>query len=103
NRYARWALQAGIGRGDTVCLFLPNCPDYVAAWLGIGRIGGVAALINTKLVGTSLAHCVNVAKADHVILAADLAGVFETALPYLGRVPKIWLLGGDQADAAEPT
>ena len=102
NRYARWALQAGIKRGDTVCLFLPSCPDYVAAWLGIGRIGGVAALINTKLVGTSLAHCVNVAAADHVILAADLAGLFETALPYLGRVPKIWLHGGNEVDAAEP-
>ena len=102
NRYARWALQAGIGRGDTVCLILPNCPDYVAAWLGISRIGGVAALINTKLVGTSLAHCVNVAEADHIILAADLAGVFEGALPYLGRVPKIWLHGDDHAGAAEP-
>jgi fatty-acyl-CoA synthase len=100
NRFARWALQAGIKKGDTVCLFVPSCPDYVAAWLGISRIGGVAALINTKLVGTSLAHCVNVAEADHVILAADLAGIFETALPYLSRVPKIWLRG-DHADAAE--
>src|SRR6185437_11711355 len=102
NRYARWALRAGIRRGDTVCLFLPNCPDYIAAWLGISRVGGVAALINTKLVGMSLAHCVNVAEADHVILATDLADVFEAALPYLGREPKIWLHGGDQADAAEP-
>ncbi|HVX76079.1 MAG TPA: long-chain-acyl-CoA synthetase [Bradyrhizobium sp.] len=102
NRYARWALEAGIKAGDTVCLFLPGCPDYVAAWLGISRIGGVTALINTKLVGTSLSHCVNIAGADHVILAAELAGVFETALPYLTRVPKIWLHGGDYTDAAEP-
>ena len=53
NRYARWALQVGFKKGDTVCLFLPSSPDYVAAWLGISRIGGVAALINTKLIGTS--------------------------------------------------
>src|ERR1700744_1645098 len=101
NRYARWALQAGIKRGDTVCLFLPSCPDYIAAWLGISRVGGVVALINTKLIGTSLAHCINVAEADHVILAAELAGTFEAALPYLGRDPKIWLHGGDRADADE--
>src|SRR3954451_17817353 len=104
NRYARWALSAGIKSGDTVCLFMPGQPDYVAAWLGITRVGGVVALINTKLVGPSLSHCINVAEADHVILASNLAGVFETAVPYLSRVPKIWILGGhaelDDHDAA---
>jgi fatty-acyl-CoA synthase len=94
NRYARWALQAGIAPGDTVCLLVPSCPDYVAAWLGITAVGGVAALINTKLIGLSLSHCINVAEAAHVILAAELAATFETAAPYLNRVPKIWLLGG---------
>jgi fatty-acyl-CoA synthase len=94
NHYARGALSAGIKSGDTVCLLMPNRPDYIAAWLGITKIGGVAALINTKLVGQSLSHCVNVAAADHVILAADLVTVFETAAPYLNRVPKIWIHGG---------
>ncbi|WP_213769963.1 long-chain-acyl-CoA synthetase [Bradyrhizobium sp. dw_78] len=101
NRYARWALQAGIKTGDTVCLFMPARPDYLAAWLGITRVGGVVALINTKLVGLSLSHCINVAEADHVILAADLAATFETAAPYLNRVPKVWLHGGDQVETGE--
>src|ERR1700761_6696125 len=48
NRYARWALSADIGQGEVVCLFLPGQPDYLAAWLGLGRVGAVAALINTK-------------------------------------------------------
>src|SRR6202042_2836181 len=95
NRYARWALSAGVKAGDTVCLFMPGRPDYIAAWLGITKIGGVAALINTKLVGTSLSHCVNVAAADHVILAHELTAVFETAAPLLTRAPKIWLHGGN--------
>ncbi len=99
NRYARWALRAGIKEGDTVCLFMPNRPDYIAAWLGITKIGGVAALINTKLVGLSLSHCINVAEADHIILSVDLAPAFEAALPYLSRVPKIWIHGsGRSAD-----
>src|SRR5277367_636838 len=41
NCYARWALAAGIGKGETVCLFLPGQPDYLAAWLGITRVGAV--------------------------------------------------------------
>ena len=95
NRYARWALSAGIGAGDTVCLFMSGRPDYVAAWLGITSVGGVVALINTRLVGRSLSHCLNVAAADHVILGHDLAPLVEKVLPHLKQVPKIWLHGGD--------
>jgi fatty-acyl-CoA synthase len=100
NRYARWALSAGIEAGDTVCLVMPTRPDYIAAWLGITRVGGVVALINTRLVGLSLSHCINVADADHVILAEELGGVFETALPYLNRAPKIWVHGSHRNDAS---
>jgi fatty-acyl-CoA synthase len=98
NRYARWALSVGIQAGDTVCLFMPGRPDYIAAWLGITRVGGVAALINTKLVGTSLSHCINVAAADHIILAHELTAVFETAAPLLTRAPKIWRHGGNLSE-----
>jgi fatty-acyl-CoA synthase len=100
NRYARWASSAGIEAGDTVCLIMPSRPDYIAAWLGITKVGGVVALINTGLVGLSLSHCINVADADHVILADELGGVFETALPYLNRAPKIWIHGSRGNDAS---
>ncbi len=100
NRYARWALSIGIEAGDTVCLIMQNWPDYIAAWLGISKVGGVVALINTKLVGRSLSHCINVADADHVILADDLAGIFETARPYLNGAPKIWMHGGNDSKAS---
>jgi fatty-acyl-CoA synthase len=99
NRYARWALSAGVEAGDTVCLLMLSRPDYIAAWLGITRVGGVVALINSKLVGLSLSHCINVADADHVILADELNDVFETALPFLNRAPKIWIYGGHAHEA----
>ncbi|SIO42442.1 fatty-acyl-CoA synthase [Bradyrhizobium erythrophlei] len=100
NRYARWALSAGIEAGATVSLFMPGGPDYIAAWLGITKVGGVAALINTRLVGQSLAHGLNVANADQIILAKNLAGVFETAVPHLKRAPKIWRHGDVAGEAS---
>src|ERR1700751_636188 len=93
RRYARWARSVGIVEGKTVCLMMPSRPEYVAAWLGISSVGGVVALINTNLVGASLAHCINVANADHIILASDLADVFEAARAQLTRPPKIWMHG----------
>jgi fatty-acyl-CoA synthase len=98
GQYARWARGVGIRTGRTVCLLMPNRPDYLACWLGISRIGGTVALINTRLVGRSLAHCINVAAADHIVLAADCVDAFETARPHLDRVPQIWSL--DPAAAA---
>ena len=103
NRYARWALSAGIEAGDTVCLLMPNRPDYLAAWLGISKVGGVVALINTRLVGPSLAHCINIAAGDHIILAGELAAVFETAAPHLNRTQKIWIHGGHAGETGSLT
>jgi fatty-acyl-CoA synthase len=93
HRYARWALAVGIGKGDTICLLLPAQPDYLAAWLGLTSVGAVAALINTKLVGSSLAHCIDVAEAGHVIVGQELEAVFEEIRPRLKRAPKIWRHG----------
>ncbi|RXG95033.1 long-chain-acyl-CoA synthetase [Bradyrhizobium zhanjiangense] len=100
NRYARWARSAGVAKGDTVALIMPNGIDYVAAWLGISRIGGVAALINTKLIGQSLAHCVDVAKPSHVIVAHELMEMWDSAAPYLKTDAKVWTHGDARGERA---
>ena len=50
----------GLAKGETVCLLMPNRPEYMAIWLGITRVGGVVALLNTNLIGPALAHCINI-------------------------------------------
>ena len=107
NRYARWARDLGLSAGRTVCLLMPNRSDYLACWLGISSVGGTVALLNTRLVGRSLAHCIDVAHADHLILASDCVDALESARPHLERVPQSWTLGtGDPSgdlDAALAT
>ena len=93
NRYARWALEQGLRKGDAVCLIMPNRPEYMAIWLGITRVGGVVALLNTNLAGPSLAHCVNIAAPRHIIVAAELMDRFTTAMPDLQGDAKISVHG----------
>jgi len=100
NRYARWARSVGVAKGDTVGLIMPNGIDYVAAWLGISRIGGVVALINTKLVGQSLAHCLDVARPQHIIVAHDLVETLESAKPHLKTEAKVWTHGDARSERA---
>ncbi|QQO15658.1 long-chain-acyl-CoA synthetase [Bradyrhizobium diazoefficiens] len=100
NRYARWARSVGIAKGDTVALIMPNGVDYVAAWLGISRIGGVVALINTRLVGQSLAHCIDVAKPSHIVVAHALVEMLEGATPHSKTRAKVWTLGDAGSERA---
>ena len=93
NRYARWALREQIAKGDTVCLLMPNRPEYMAVWIGVTSVGGVVALINTNLVGPSLAHCIDIVAPKHIIVASDLAAGFATARPLLKSNAKIWSHG----------
>ena len=100
NRYARWALAQGVAKGDTVCLMMPNRPDYMAAWLGITRVGGVVALINTNLTDRALAHCVEIVAPRHAIVAAELLDAFATACPHLTSAPRVWSFGTETDDVA---
>jgi fatty-acyl-CoA synthase len=98
NRYARWALSQGVAKGDVVCLMMPNRPEFLAIWLGITKVGGIAALVNTHLVGPSLAHCINIVAPKHVIVAAEAADAFAYIRPSLKSNPKVWLHGEHGAD-----
>jgi fatty-acyl-CoA synthase len=100
RRYARWALGQGVTKGEVVALVMPNRPEYLAVWLGVSRVGGVVALINTNLRGASLAHCLSVAKPSHVIVDATLeAGLAQVAAEIAGG-PKLWVHGAGQAGYA---
>src|SRR5437762_298860 len=98
NRYGGWALEHGIGTGDAVALFMPNRPEYLAIWLGVTRVGGVVALLNTNLAGSALAHCIDLVAPRHVIVAAELIAPFMTALPHLAGAATIWVHGTGHDD-----
>jgi len=88
----------GVAKGDCVGLIMPNGVDYIAAWLGISRAGGVVALINTRLVGQSLAHCIDVAKPSHMIVARELVEMLASATPHLKSAAKVWTHGDARSD-----
>jgi fatty-acyl-CoA synthase len=96
NRYARWALAQNLAKGETVCLLMPNRPEYMAIWLGISSVGGVVALLNTNLREASLAHCIDVAAPKHVIVADELIESFHSAVALLASRPKVWSHGGGE-------
>ena len=92
-RYARWAIEQRLAKGDAVCLLMPNRPEYMAIWLGITSVGGVVALLNTNLTGPSLAHCINIAAPRILIVAAELCDRLTGIRQDLAGAPSIWIHG----------
>ena len=37
----------GVNQGDRVCLFMPNCPEYLFCWFGLSVLGAIGVRINT--------------------------------------------------------
>ena len=93
NRYARWALGQQLAAGDVVCLLMLNCPEYMAIWLGMTRIGAVVSLLNTNLVGAALVHAINIVAPKHIIVGADLLDTFATVLPRIDPGISCWTYG----------
>lgn len=93
NQYARWAIAHNIGPGDVVCLLMPNCPEYMAIWLGVTRARGIVSLLNTNLTGDSLAHAIKVARPRHIVVGADLAGALVDVIPRLAPHIQYWICG----------
>jgi fatty-acyl-CoA synthase len=93
NRFARWALDQGLLKGDCVCLMMPNRPEYMAIWLGLTSVGIIVSLINTHLRGPSLAHCIKVVAPRHAIVDHALFEEFCSSVTHLANPPRIWSHG----------
>jgi fatty-acyl-CoA synthase len=77
RQYARWAIERGITKGDCVGLLMPNRPEYVAAWLGVSKVGGVVALLNTNLAREALAHAIKTVTPRYVIVDRQLDSTID--------------------------
>ena len=89
NRVADWAIAEGLRRGDVVALLMENRPEYIAIWLGLSRLGVVAALQNTNLTGDRLAHCIREANTRHWIVGEELVEAAASALPDFADTPNV--------------
>ena len=105
DRVAHWGHRLGVGHGDCVALLMDNCPEFIAVWLGLFKLGAVAALINSNLRGATLAHSIATCEARHLVLGRELAAEYLAARGHIPVPPRAWVTGGphpshDDLDAA---
>jgi crotonobetaine/carnitine-CoA ligase len=91
------AMFAGMGiqKGDRVCLFMPNCIEYVYSWFGLSLIGGIAVPVNTSYKREEMAYILNNAEAKGLVTDPSLADVAGAAADLAPSVEIRLLRGSD--------
>lgn len=87
RRLASALTRAGIGKGDTVSVMLPNIPAMVEAHFGIPMTGAVLNTLNTRLDAEVIAFMLNHAEAKVLLVDREFSGVVREALKSVSRPP----------------
>jgi long-chain acyl-CoA synthetase len=68
NRFAAGLQELGVSKGDRVAIITPNCPQFVIAFYGILRAGGIAVPCNFLYTAEEIEHQLNDAGAEIVVV-----------------------------------
>jgi len=101
DRIAQGLVGLGVQPGDRVSLFGANSGEWVAAYFGIAKAGGVINPLSSMLTADELGYTVTDAGARVVIAAADKAAPLRE-LQAAGAIDHVVLWDTATADAASP-
>lgn len=102
NAIAHSLADRGIERGDNVCAFLHNSPEFLSLWFGVNKLGAVLVPINVSLKADGLAYVVGDADADLIVLEEATRENYETARGDLSGVAHEYLLDGEGGEGYRP-
>ncbi len=89
---AGWLQAQGLAPGGRVLLFMQNCPQWVVAFYGILRAGGVVVPVNPMNKADEFGHYITDPAARFAITSRDLAGIVrqaDDALPAAQRLQHV--------------
>src|SRR5438093_2022011 len=96
DRLAAALAKRGVRPGDRVTIFMPNCVEFVIAFYGTLKIGGVVNPINAQSKEREVRFQVDDAGATAVLYHAALAPVVDAVRSDLGNV-RAFAVTGDAA------
>ncbi len=59
NACAHALLDLGMRKGDRIALLMRNCDEFIIAYFGIVKMGGIAVPVNYKLAAPEIAYVIN--------------------------------------------
>ena len=95
NKAANVFLELGIKKGDRVCFFLPNSPEFIYGWLGLLKVGAVLVPINTNYRTEETKYIVNHSEANTILVHSSLNDVVDKIRSETPLLKNFLFLGED--------
>lgn len=77
NALANALLDLGIRKGQKICLFMANRPEYLISWFAIIRIGAIASPMNPSYKEREVAYQVRNSEAVAVVVQHELLPIVD--------------------------
>ncbi|HHW11470.1 MAG TPA: long-chain fatty acid--CoA ligase [Firmicutes bacterium] len=87
SKMANVLIELGLNPGDTAGIYLPNSPQFLIAYYGILRSGGIAVPINPMLSGEDLAFIIKDAQLKVIVAPVEAVQLMEQA-----KTPKLKII-----------
>src|SRR5690348_10340948 len=101
NSFANALLDLGIHKGQTVCLFMTNRPEYVISWFAIARIGVVVSPMNPSYREREVAYQLSNSEAVAVIAQEELLPLVQAARAQAPALELVISVGSNQSAAPD--
>ncbi len=96
NSFANTLLDLGIGKGQTVCLFMTNRPEYVISWFAIARIGAVASPMNPAYKEREVAYQLSNSEAVAILVQQELLPLVQAVRTETPALEHVVVVGSGQ-------
>ncbi|MBI3637656.1 MAG: AMP-binding protein, partial [Candidatus Rokubacteria bacterium] len=93
NAFAHGLRALGIGKGDRVCLFMTNRPEYVVAFFALARLGAVPSPMNPSYREREVAYQLGDAEAVAVVTQPDLLPLVQAVRREAPRLKHVIAVG----------
>ncbi len=96
NRAGRALREAGLHVEDRVLLALPDCPEFVWAWFGANRAGGVITMVNPLLPPDDYRYYLEYTRARVAVIHESLLENFAQAAEGARHLRSVLVVGSER-------
>lgn len=99
NRIASALHEKGVGRGDVVCIYMYNRPEYIYTLFALGKLGAVAAPIDTRFSGPTLISVLSDTSAQVIVLDGDTKATYDGIRTEVSNITIEYFVGESNLDS----
>ena len=96
NAFANALLDVGISKGQTVCLFMTNRPEYLVCWFAIARIGAIVSPMNPSYREREVAYQLSNSEAVAIVVQHELLPLVEVVRAETPMLEHVITVGSGQ-------